>query len=208
MNPLRYRGYYYDNETGYYYLQSRYYDPSICRFINADEYNYAEIQKEDYVGYNLFAYCYNEPINNNDAFGTSSKRRFKTPKEALKKWANDNFKKSRNMQKELCALLYSYYEKNRLYYGYTGYAIGKKKSCDPVNQCKYYSRPKGSKVVGTIHTHPNAIVGGFSDDDFQYNKHYRLNGYVVCKKGVYSHIYTRKSGDVVRMLHYRLGRFV
>ena len=36
-NPLRYRGYYYDNETGYYYLQSRYYYPEICRFINSDE---------------------------------------------------------------------------------------------------------------------------------------------------------------------------
>lgn len=38
QNPLRYRGYYYDNETCYYYLQSRYYDSNICRFI--------EIQKE------------------------------------------------------------------------------------------------------------------------------------------------------------------
>mgnify|MGYP002897009999 CR=1 FL=1 len=36
LNPLRYRGYYYDAETGFYYLQSRYYDPAICRFINAD----------------------------------------------------------------------------------------------------------------------------------------------------------------------------
>ena len=36
INPLRYRGYYYDAETGFYYLQSRYYDPAICRFINAD----------------------------------------------------------------------------------------------------------------------------------------------------------------------------
>lgn len=42
INPLRYRGYYYDNETGYYYLQSRYYDSSICRFINADIYKYIE----------------------------------------------------------------------------------------------------------------------------------------------------------------------
>ena len=38
MNPFRYRGYYYDNETGFYYLQSRYYDPSTGRFINADGY--------------------------------------------------------------------------------------------------------------------------------------------------------------------------
>ena len=36
INPLRYRGYYYDRETRLYYLQSRYYDPAICRFINAD----------------------------------------------------------------------------------------------------------------------------------------------------------------------------
>ena len=38
INPLRYRGYYQDSETGFYYLQSRYYDPAICRFINADSY--------------------------------------------------------------------------------------------------------------------------------------------------------------------------
>ena len=35
---IRYRGYYYDTETGFYYLQTRYYDPTICRFINADNY--------------------------------------------------------------------------------------------------------------------------------------------------------------------------
>lgn len=38
VNPIRYRGYYYDTETGFYYLQSRYYDPSIDRFINADSF--------------------------------------------------------------------------------------------------------------------------------------------------------------------------
>ena len=38
INPFRYRGYYYDVETGFYYLQTRYYDPTICRFINADNY--------------------------------------------------------------------------------------------------------------------------------------------------------------------------
>lgn len=37
-NPLCYRGYYYDNETGYYYLQSRYYDPDLGRFISADDF--------------------------------------------------------------------------------------------------------------------------------------------------------------------------
>lgn len=39
LNPIRYRGYYYDTETGFYYLNSRYYDPEICRFVNADDSN-------------------------------------------------------------------------------------------------------------------------------------------------------------------------
>ena len=69
-NPLRYRGYYYDNETGYYYLQSRYYDASICRFINADDINF--LDKETTLGINVFTYCSSNPINNDDPEGKSS----------------------------------------------------------------------------------------------------------------------------------------
>ena len=54
LNPLRYRGYYYDQETGLYYLNARYYDPQTGRFINAD----SNLQG----GLNLFAYCFNNPI--------------------------------------------------------------------------------------------------------------------------------------------------
>ena len=68
-NPLRYKGYYYDHETGYYYLQSRYYDPSICRFINSDIPEIAQDSKEIELGENLFAYCCNEPVNNSDPTG-------------------------------------------------------------------------------------------------------------------------------------------
>ena len=58
-NPIRYRGYYYDTETGLYYLQSRYYDPETCRFINAD----SLIIAGDYLqGTNMFAYCLNNPV--------------------------------------------------------------------------------------------------------------------------------------------------
>ena len=58
-NPLRYRGYYYDTETSLYYLQSRYYDPETCRFINAD----SLLVAGDYLqGTNLFAYCLNNPV--------------------------------------------------------------------------------------------------------------------------------------------------
>ena len=60
LNPFRYRGYYYDSETGLYYLNSRYYDPSIGRFINADDISY--IQPTDINGLNLFAYCGNNPV--------------------------------------------------------------------------------------------------------------------------------------------------
>ncbi len=61
INPIRYRGYYYDSETGYYYLQSRYYDPEICRFINADV--YCDTGTSTYNSYNMFAYCENNPVN-------------------------------------------------------------------------------------------------------------------------------------------------
>lgn len=68
INPIRYRGYYYDGETGYYYLQSRYYNPDICRFINADEPSYVTISTEK-TNYNLFAYCASNPVNNIDPDG-------------------------------------------------------------------------------------------------------------------------------------------
>ena len=66
INPLRYRGYYQDDETGFYYLQSRYYDPTICRFINADSY---ASTGQSHLGYNTFAYCGNNPVNRTDADG-------------------------------------------------------------------------------------------------------------------------------------------
>ena len=65
-NPLRYRGYYYDAETGFYYVSSRYYDPEIGRFINADGY---VSTGQGVLGYNMFAYCGNNPINRKDPSG-------------------------------------------------------------------------------------------------------------------------------------------
>ena len=67
LNPFRYRGYYYDSETGFYYVSSRYYDPEIGRWINADSV-IAEVGGS-VQGYNLFAYCFNNPVNMSDSSG-------------------------------------------------------------------------------------------------------------------------------------------
>ena len=67
INPLRYRGYYYDVETGLYYLQSRYYDPETSRFINSDVYSDSSAGM---LAYNLFLYCANNPVSGYDPNGT------------------------------------------------------------------------------------------------------------------------------------------
>ena len=64
INPFRYRGYYYDSETGLYYLQSRYYDPETGRFINADGYI-----NTDFSDTNSYSYCGNCPVGYVDFCG-------------------------------------------------------------------------------------------------------------------------------------------
>lgn len=59
INPIRYKGYYYDTESGFYYLMSRYYDPVIGRFLNADSF---ASTGQGVLGYNMYAYCGNNPI--------------------------------------------------------------------------------------------------------------------------------------------------
>ena len=72
LNPIRYRSYYYDVETGLYYLNSRYYDPETGRFINADTTDVLENAQYDINGLNLFAYCDNNPVAGRDDEGNMS----------------------------------------------------------------------------------------------------------------------------------------
>ncbi len=58
-NPIRYRSYYYDTDTSLYYLQSRYYDPTLCRFLNADSYMSTS---QGIIGCNMYSYCNGNPI--------------------------------------------------------------------------------------------------------------------------------------------------
>ena len=66
-NPFRYRGYYYDTDSGWYYLQSRYYNPTWGRFINEDSCLYSSL-----LGFNMFLYCENNPVNYIDPYGESA----------------------------------------------------------------------------------------------------------------------------------------
>ena len=66
INPFRSRSYYFDAETGWYYLNSRYYDPQVGRFLNADGIIGAN---GGIIGYNMFAYCNNDPVNFADPSG-------------------------------------------------------------------------------------------------------------------------------------------
>ena len=69
LNPIRYRGYYYDTETGFYYLNSRYYDPEICRFVNADDSDILWEDQGHLNEHNLYMYCWNDPIKHLDFTG-------------------------------------------------------------------------------------------------------------------------------------------
>ena len=68
LNPLRYRGYVFDSETSLYYLQSRYYDPQLGRFINPDEY---PATGQGLLGNNMFTYCGNSPVVQKDSSGNA-----------------------------------------------------------------------------------------------------------------------------------------
>ena len=85
VNPIRYRGYYYDSETGYYLTGSRYYDPTVGRFINAD----GQINtSQGILGCNMYAYCLNNPVNMVGHDGRKPGDLFDTMDEAVKDFAN------------------------------------------------------------------------------------------------------------------------
>ena len=72
LNPFRYRGYCYDTETGLYYVSSRYYDPAVGRWINADTTDILSLTYHHPGQYNLFSYCNNNPANDRDDDGQLS----------------------------------------------------------------------------------------------------------------------------------------
>ena len=69
LNPFRYRGYVYNEETGLYYLRSRYYNPEWARFLNADSSDTLDISTSPLVSTNVYAYCSNNPVGRSDEEG-------------------------------------------------------------------------------------------------------------------------------------------
>ena len=91
VNPIRYRGYYYDTEISLYYLKSRYYDPQVKRFLNADGY---AATGQSILGNNMFAYCDNNPVNRADSTGhfwKQLKAKVKNAWNGFKSWVNNTF---------------------------------------------------------------------------------------------------------------------
>ncbi len=85
LNPFRYRGYFYDTETSFYYLKTRYYNPVFCRFLSMDAFKYADAESPN--GLNLYAYCDNNPVMDYDPCGNLSWKKIKKKAKKLTKAA-------------------------------------------------------------------------------------------------------------------------
>ena len=197
LNPLRYRGYYYDTETGFYYLQSRYYDPVTHRFINADS---ITSTGQSFTGTNMFAYCLNNPVSRTDILGFYPGDLFDSPDEAAEDFGNCYNGDSINNSTEYGTYIYAIekVEKKRIkifgivlfewevqntYYTY----------CEPIKgnpkdiTIPYQETVNGCSVVAVAHTHgsysPEHLDEVFSGEDCYYSLTNQTVLYLVTPAG-------------------------
>ena len=176
VNPLRYRGYIFDSESGFYYVSSRYYDPEIGRWINADGY---VSTGQDITGYNMFAYCGNNPVNRKDTTGQSwiaalivavvvavctvtlsgcssepdpAPLPYKTADEAAMAFANSIYSSSIYVRHEYGTVIYSSTTNGTTTYDFATPVAGSPHSVG-YGDVKI---PAGTTKVATAHTHPNS----------------------------------------------------
>ena len=202
INPFRYRGYIYDFETGLYYLQSRYYNPNWGRFLNADGY---VSTGTGLLGYNMYAYCNNNPVMLIDAEGSfpwlvvllvstvlllnscssDSEARtrnvsvtpgnFETVEEAVENFGDTYFFKSIQEDREYAAIIHEEQKGDSTYYTYSVVSIGSRDRVTP-----YF--PSGKNAVAVVHTHGDRAVDqdgeSFSSKDINFSIRHDIPIYV------------------------------
>ncbi len=214
VNPLRYRGYVYDTETGFYYLQSRYYDPAIGRFINADNL----LNPNDVIGVNLLAYCRNNPVNNVDSWGNKPKDLFDSIDEAAHDFANYINEKSIEQNREYATYIYAVDVSGApKFLIFALKLIGADSFVNEIVKIKYtYVEPsKGGKavsfspfnwfgihkVVAIAHTHaafsPEHINNSFSDADIAVANKRGIPTYVATPLGLLRRYDPADGSDII-----------
>ena len=196
-NPLRYRGYVYDRETGLYYLQSRYYNPQWGRFINADV---LPVTGQGFSGSNMYVYCGNNPVIRFDPSGDiwgliivavgvglllsgcSAEQKepivvptsgpYETADDAARGFAQETYSATSYIRHEYIAIIYSENVNGVTTYNYTTPKAG-----SPHNARLDGDPPKGTTAVAYVHTHPNS--NEFSPDDKILAVQHKINAYVV-----------------------------
>lgn len=155
INPFTYRGYCYDYDIGMYYLQSRYYDPEICRFINVDSTDYLGATGT-LLSYNLFAYCENDGVNGVDPLGYYTYKSFSTSSSnnQIKSYAKALFD----------AKNYPYFKINytTFYSLYNGKSQKYKRPSHTYNTTHHYYKKKMVQIIYTPYMNPKGrVVGTF-----------------------------------------------
>ncbi len=169
-NPFRYRGYHYDTETGFYYLQSRYYDPAISRFINADSYGSTG---QAFLGTNMFAYCNNNCSSRADVAGTAPGDLFGSVDDAAIDFANCYNGLSIHKNREYATYFYlagtTTETRHFLFFSWTvevnQYSYSEPFSGDEDGVVENLDRIDGNKVVALGHTHA-AYDSRYKNDEF------------------------------------------
>ncbi len=212
-NPFRYRGYYYDIETQWYYLQSRYYNPDWCRFLNADGYISTG---QELFGYNMYAYCNNNSVNKIDYTGNKPGDLFDTIDEAALDFARCYNELSIADKQEYGSAIYRVTKLSITYHKAPWYLLilGIKYTPKVTVTIKYsYTKPFIGKegntvipnflttkpIVSTVHTHanydPKYDNENFSKQDIGWSRVFRMDSYVVTPGG-YLKKYTYSNGKI------------
>ena len=221
-NPLTYRGYVYDQEIGYFYLQSRYYDPEVGRFLNADG---LVATGQGLLGNNMFAYCNNNAVFCSDPTGYAAGGRiytnvspdytmsgpvkYSTKNAAALAFANEYDYLIKPTGNEYGAIIYSMEIYGSMWYCYGALQTGGTTTIDPNHSFDPELLDHGWTVSGFVHTHPN--TSDFSGKDMvahiAYLKRvddlmYDYTSYLVYKIGSYTNVLGMKVFEDMRLDDY------